>query len=272
MRNMFLPPRIKSLAEIDTAEPNYETDYVMIEGIVFPTGGGGWFGSDGQYFIRHFDFAAWRFMGKPLVRQELVLMRPVPLRDEHRGEYAEFTTHRVKVLLSNDHTRAVVAASSPIKPDSKMLSLIQKLKKPVILETEGFGKLIFNRQINRFEGAADWNGQEISISFRTGESQSIERGLKTAARLWTEQSRWKRRIETYAVKKLLRLKNSNWLNEDETPLTSAAFKERMTLESITVSNDGDFTFWHHDGDLFAGHAIEVRGNIERGLFDGGICG
>jgi hypothetical protein len=38
----------------------------------------------------------------------------------------------------------------------------------------------------------------------------------------------------------------------------------MTLESITVTPDGSFDFWHNDGDLFYGHSIQVSGNLSQG--------
>jgi hypothetical protein len=38
----------------------------------------------------------------------------------------------------------------------------------------------------------------------------------------------------------------------------------MKLETISVSSDGSFNFWHDDGDLFYGHAIQVGGNLVEG--------
>ena len=41
----------------------------------------------------------------------------------------------------------------------------------------------------------------------------------------------------------------------------------MTIESVTVYSDGEFEFWHSDGDLFWGHSIQVSGNLSDGLTD-----
>ena len=39
----------------------------------------------------------------------------------------------------------------------------------------------------------------------------------------------------------------------------------MTLDAITVYPDGAFDFWHHDGDMFWGHSIQVSGSLSEGL-------
>jgi hypothetical protein len=46
----------------------------------------------------------------------------------------------------------------------------------------------------------------------------------------------------------------------------------MILESIAFEADGDFTFWHDDGEMFRGHSIEVRGNLADGITDADIPG
>jgi hypothetical protein len=67
------------------------------------------------------------------------------------------------------------------------------------------------------------------------------------------------------LKELLSLKNEAWREEGESPLAAADFIKRMKLESISVLTNGDIEFWHDDGDLFWGHAIEVSGNLKKGL-------
>ena len=74
------------------------------------------------------------------------------------------------------------------------------------------------------------------------------------------------------MKELLPLKNESWLSDDEAELTAMDFKARMELVSITVGDNGRFEFWHDDGDLFWGHAIQIDGNLRDGLTDAGISG
>ena len=80
-----------------------------------------------------------------------------------------------------------------------------------------------------------------------------------------KQAAWRKRIEKLAVKELLADRNGAWLSEGEKPVTAAQFAKRMKLESLTANPDGSFSFWHDDGGLFWGHAIQVTGNLKEGL-------
>lgn len=62
----------------------------------------------------------------------------------------------------------------------------------------------------------------------------------------------------YAAGELVEAKNDAWLDEDEEELTEIDFAGKMTLESVTLDEDGTLTFWYEDGDLFWGHTICVR--------------
>ena len=54
--------------------------------------------------------------------------------------------------------------------------------------------------------------------------------------------------------------------------TEKQFKNRMSLESITVYTDGTFEFWHDDGGLFWGHSILISGDLVKGPIDADIPG
>jgi len=72
------------------------------------------------------------------------------------------------------------------------------------------------------------------------------------------------RVKDSAVQELLPLKNDAWLGDDETEFSPEEFKSKMTLQSISIHPDGDFDFWHDDGDLFWGHSIQVSGSLADG--------
>jgi hypothetical protein len=79
-------------------------------------------------------------------------------------------------------------------------------------------------------------------------------------------------VREFTADRLLTLKNESWLGDDEEELSRVVFISRVTLQEITVDENGDFDFWLDDGDLFWGHTILVNGNIDRGLSDAGIHG
>jgi hypothetical protein len=46
----------------------------------------------------------------------------------------------------------------------------------------------------------------------------------------------------------------------------------MKLEEITVTPNGSFDFWHHDGGLLWRHSIQVSGNLTKGPTEADIPG
>ncbi|MES2660675.1 MAG: DUF2262 domain-containing protein [Verrucomicrobiota bacterium] len=73
-----------------------------------------------------------------------------------------------------------------------------------------------------------------------------------------------------ASSRLLKTYNESWREYQESdgkggweqilnPMLEAhEFESRLTLMSVTVSGEGDISLGFHDGDLFAGHVVEVN--------------
>jgi hypothetical protein len=281
MPSRFKPPTGKNLAKVDVAEGvQYDDTCTVIEGVVSPSGQAGWPGASDSYEVHCFTFAAWRLRNKPLVMRELTLLRPVPpSRDDQPAEedifaqFPEYSIQRLRVLLSKDRTRAVVEKALPINgTDETLRSFSEQLRKPVEISIKHFGKLVLNPTIGWFEGKRRWNRKTVAVHFEKGEDNDISGAVKTAESLWSDQAAWKRKVDEYAVEKLLPLKNDTWLGEDEAELSPKEFKARMKLVSITVAEDGQFEFWHNDGDLFWGHSIQISGNLDDGLTRADIPG
>jgi hypothetical protein len=246
----------------------------VIEGVVSGRSQGGWGGEEGHYDVHCFEFADWRMPGGTLAGTALTLMRPVPPFKEASAqgrnvftELPEYSVQRLSVLLStNTPRRAIVEKVLLLKsPDPELRALSEKLQEPVIIKTKRFGDLVQNPAIGWYEGTVHWNRKPVKVQFERDKDNGIAGALKTAEALWADQSGWKRKVEAYAVAKLLRLKNESWLGDNEKELTAKQFLSRMKLETIGVEDGGRFEFWHHDGDLFWGHSIQICGNLKKGL-------
>ena len=131
---------------------------------------------------------------------------------------------------------------------------------------------MLDRRIGWFEAEVEWNGETIRITFHADDDFLPKGVLETSEALWNDQAEWKRKVEDYAVSELLELKNDTWLDDNEQPLTAQQFKDRMSLQSISIRDDGAFDFWHDDGDLFWGHTIQISGSLKEGLTRADIPG
>jgi hypothetical protein len=146
------------------------------------------------------------------------------------------------------------------------------LQKPVVYRDGQFGEFTLDRRVDWYSAKTEWNGTVVSLNLSLDNSGKFDPALEVARSLWKDQKVWAKRIEDYAVRQLLPLKNESWLDENEVELTADQFKERMALESITVYPDGSFDFWHKDGDLFWGHSIQISGSLSEGPTDADIPG
>jgi hypothetical protein len=160
----------------------------------------------------------------------------------------------------------------PDSTDEQLKQFAHQLRVPVVHEDPVFGKLILDRRVDIYTGQAVWNGARVELDIGIDEAGDLEGGLKVLRDLWRDQKGWTERIANYAVQQLLKVKNDYWLDLDEMPLSAEEFKAKMALDCISVKEDGSFTFWHKDGDMFWGHSIEVRGTLNKGPTSADIPG
>jgi hypothetical protein len=126
------------------------------------------------------------------------------------------------------------------------------------LEHPRFGVLHYSDRYHCYQGQTTVQQVQISVSFATDDAGNLD------SRLWdrandvvTQMESYSEDAKKYAVEGLLELKNENWLDSEEEPLTREQFKHRMTLESVDISVEGEIGFFYDDGDLFFGHCIVI---------------
>jgi hypothetical protein len=180
-------------------------------------------------------------------------------------------TARVR-LTGEGSAELLELMDAPIPPDDPLAVRAAELSRPVTHDSERFGTLRLDRGLDWWEGEATWMGDAIKIALAATDQRELNAALATAGALWDDQAGWSERIQAFAARELLELKNESWLDEDEAPLAEAEFRERMRLESVTVYPDGGFTFLHDDGELFWGHGIQVSGTLAEGPDNADIAG
>ncbi|MCJ8311738.1 MAG: DUF2262 domain-containing protein [Saccharospirillaceae bacterium] len=243
----------------------------IINGVVGTYGlGAGKMPSD-KYWSLSFSLVAWREIGYEINHSKLILSKNL-IDGELKviqAKIKEESLVKLKVKLSKKSTfgyaRAQLVSILDTPDDIELKAVLTKYKEPVEINHPEFGTLVLDRSVDWFEGEVSWINKPIRISVSLDEeTDSPESGLATIESLYKDASNWSKKITDYAVSQLLELKNENWLSEGEQKLDAAAFINSMKLESITVYPDGEFEFWHNDGDLFWGHSILISGTLTEG--------
>jgi hypothetical protein len=139
---------------------------------------------------------------------------------------------------------------------------------PVYHTDEVLGKFTFNRVGDYFEQDLVINGGKVRFLVWNEDGRMPD--YEVARKIIKEQKKWDKLARQFAAKKLLDLKNENWLRGDEKPLSVGAFKKRLRLTTINVFFDGKFGFYYDDDDIFWGHEIWVKGTFKKGFDEGGI--
>lgn len=262
---------VAPLTKVDAAKCKYQDGVIEIEGVVSLKRQGGW--NRGPYHVHCFELAAWRIPGEEVRRNKLTVLRPIKNHQSWGDDFPAGGISRFKILLSDDDSRAIYAGESSEAPTQNDLNAIAKeLTQPLVINSERYGKIEFDRSVGWFEGSADWNGQEITVTFNIDSEERLDSAIAVADQLFNDQQSWKRKVDQFAVDELLELKNESWLQDDEETVTPDAFIAKMQLTSVTITPEGNLTFWHDDGDLFWGHSIQVWGSLQDGPTDADIPG
>lgn len=85
---------------------------------------------------------------------------------------------------------------------------------------------------------------------------------------WFEEN--EEEIKRYAAKKMLKLKNKNWLDPKEKPATERDFLKKMKIESISINSDKSAVLFFDADDLFTDHSIIIEVSKNRKLTDASL--
>jgi hypothetical protein len=247
-----------------------------ILGVVSASGVGGAKVDDSWRLVFHFD--GWCQPGLAIQPEELRIEMAVS-EEELLSYMAEISAYdilhvrgRVALHPAGRMQAGVEKIVSTAVNDAELEVYAGERQKPVVYQDPRFGTFTLNRSLNWFSAELLWAGQQVRLNLSMDDCDSIVQPLALAAKLWNSEAEWNTKIIDYAVENLLPLKNDVWLEEDEVELSAEDFKNRMSLEAITIYPLGSFEFWYDDGDLFWGHSIMVSGSLAGGLADAGIHG
>ncbi|MCQ4086396.1 DUF2262 domain-containing protein [Saccharibacillus sp. JS10] len=120
------------------------------------------------------------------------------------------------------------------------------------------GTFVFQPESQVFSSEYQFGEHRIEIRLEQSERKQALESLDRLEKIVGELPNLDLAARCYAAKELLELKNDSWLDEDEEECSETIFIQRMQLESLTLSEDGDLAFWYEDGDLFWGHSICVH--------------
>lgn len=255
-----------------------ELSVIKIHGVVGANGPGAGRTPPETMWTMNLKLIAWRKDGGPVHKESIMVTKRVD--DEGLQELQGKITSTSMITFTGKicpespfgDTRALLVEYVGNCTDQALSEVLSEYKKPVEMHDELLGKLTLNRSVDWFEGKVVWNGSQIDLSLSLDTSGKPDAAIETAKTLLKNMSAWSKQVDEYAVRDLLALKNDVWLEGGEQEVSQDEFISRMSIMSITTYPDGEFEFWHDDGDLFWGHVILVSGSLSEGLTNVEISG
>lgn len=176
--------------------------------------------------------------------------------------------YRIKgrLMKSSDGAIYVTEIISENEKNEFLENLLTEYKKEVSINSEVLGKLILNKDLNYFGTTVDWCGKNVGFSI----NDNIDENLSVAEELYRNRHEWDRKAREFASKYLTDNAN-DWKysevenEEDFVEITEKEFAERLEINDISLYNDGNFTIYYADDDMFWGHSVIVDGNIKTGF-------
>lgn len=269
----------KMFAEIRRERKEYHDAFSRVQesdivGLVDASGAGGVKHGDIQQWYLVLHLAAWKDRAGVFHKEMLRVEMPV-LKDElsrYSKDIAPYDIIHLKGRVTEHPAGKMQSLATCIVTknydDLELREYAVELQKPVVKKDPLLGEFTLNRSIDLYCGPGEWQGKKIKLYL----SEYDDELLDTARALWKNQQEWNKRIQDYAVDRLLKLKNENWLDDEEQEVSTENFKKRMTIETVSIKPGGNFEFCYDDGDLFWGHAIVVTGSLADGLRDADIYG
>lgn len=222
-----------------------------------------------------FSFCAYAKNGSEVLQEEIRVKQDIPHMDvdvpgleamtivEIKGEEILFHSQK-RILLDS------IISTAVSHPNLEVIR--EERQQAVIYESKTFGTFKLDRAYRWFQCIYKWKGTDIDLYFNTDQLAEMESLEKIAVELFSREKSWDQSIKQKITKDLLSIRNENWIEEDENPLSPEEFQAKIRIDAIEIHAEGEFQFWYDDADTFWGHAISIGGNIDGTLEEAGIQG
>lgn len=207
---------------------------------------------------------------QPLTTYKLLVRRAKPA---NKDDY-KFMIDNGMELPDLSHRFALLKVLAENIVEARLQQVLDVYNAPVFIEDSEVGKLDLDKDLDLFQGYTSWLGQQVSI-YISG-SNDVDNKLAVLKSMVNQAAKWDDKLRDFSATELTELANDWQADDDEadnlSPITEESFAIRVSLRELSISDDGDFTAYYQDDDMFWGHIIMVSGNVDGHLSDASIAG
>ena len=116
-------------------------------------------------------------------------------------------------------------------------------------------------------GKANWLGNSCNIYLKcVDDLNNYEVCLNILKEIYNDLESYNKKFLEFACDRLLNTAN-DWNENSEKEITREEFINNLVITSCDISKNGSYSISYSCGEMFLGHIITVRGNVETGLKD-----
>ena len=241
---------------------------IEIYGVVGKMGGGG--SSASSPYERTVQFSKWREVGGEISNIPLYVREPCKKSEVrpwtkkiNAGCMLHMEIRFTKQYVKEQLRGKVVRFIGKTRADKELLAAA-KDKRPSKIKIPGFAVFTLNPRHDSYEATISSGKTKVCLEISSDRKRTIE----NLCERFQKHGLLKRDLQTRMLdileRDLLPLKNEQWLDEGEKPITRAKFRESLKIFAIEIASSGAYECIFQDGDLFCGHDLVVRGNLKTG--------
>ena len=154
-----------------------------------------------------------------------------------------------------------------------LLNVLSDYRKPVFIEDGQCGRFELERVYGCFSAVVPWNGGEcnVSLDYDGKDIETAKKALAAFKEIYADIARWDRDFRDFAARKLTELAN-DWQPGGGATISEENFSNRILISEFSIDEDGEYTVYYDDDDMFYGHVILVTGSLKEGMTSAEIAG
>lgn len=265
---------MKKTKEVTEYNKAFGKEITDIRAVTGPSAFSGWSSGNEKLWTARIGISAWKAEGsQEICRQEhfLTTKADAACLEGLREKIPPNSIVSLRVR-KKDKDFLLVDIRETQNADAGLEKILKDQVKPLVYKDERLGKLVLNKSLSLFEGKLKWNTRRIGLEITKYPEKRMKDAIETARALARDIPAWDKRLREFAASKLLKLKNSAWLEEDEKPLHAREFEKRIKPDSVEVFPKGRLEFFFEDGGIFWGHLVVISGSLAKGPTRAEIAG
>lgn len=118
-----------------------------------------------------------------------------------------------------------------------------------------FGSFKYDQRMEWYVGSINFNDETVDVCLPAEDEISLQRSLDQLTGIYANLAAIDSSAREFATEELLEEKNSDWLADGETEISTEEFQSRLALESIIIGAGSSTEFFYDDDGMFFDHAV-----------------